>query len=284
MGELLRQGRAALAERSESPALDAELLLAAALGWARSRLFAWPEWVPTAVEAERYQRHVEQRAGGRPVAYLLGRREFWGLNLQVDESTLVPRPETELLVQLALDRIEPGRSTHVADLGTGSGAVALALGRERPDCRIFAVELSAPALETARVNAQRLGVDNVTFHRGDWFAGLPPHRPLDMIVSNPPYVASDDPALNELRHEPQLALVAGDDGFAAIRRIAAGAPSRLRPGGWILLEHGSGQGHRVSKLLEHAGWEEVQTEADLGGLERVTLARKPLRAELPEWA
>jgi release factor glutamine methyltransferase len=281
VGALLRQACGVLAQISPSPRLDAEVLLAATLGWERSRLFARPEWVPTADEVERFCLWLAGRCAGRPVAYLLGRREFWDLSLTVSEATLIPRPETERLVELALERIAPGHPADLADLGTGSGAVALALGRERPDCRIFASDLSAEALEIARGNALRLGISNVAFFQSDWFDGFPRPRRFEMVVSNPPYVAAEDPALRELRYEPRFALVAGHDGLAAIRRIVAAAPRWLRPGGWVLVEHGANQGTRVAALLERAGFEGIATVRDLGGLNRVSLGRSPRPAPPP---
>jgi release factor glutamine methyltransferase len=276
--ELLEGAGLALAGASTCPTLDAEVLLAASLGCGRSRLYAWPEWVPEPAEIACFHTWLAKRSAGYPVAYLLGQREFWGLNLRVSEATLIPRPETERLVELALERIDPEHTTDVADLGTGSGAVALALAQERPLSRIVASDLSEEALDVARENAQRLGIGNINFEQGDWFGGISSQLRMDVVVSNPPYIAEDDRALIDLRYEPRPALVAGADGLAAIRHIVAEAPRWLRRGGWILIEHGADQGLRVAGLLRQYGYQTIATERDLGGLERVSLGQRPLRA------
>jgi release factor glutamine methyltransferase len=276
--ELLKCAGVALAGASTCPTLDAEVLLAASLGCGRSRLYAWPEWVPRPAEVVCFHTWLAKRRAGYPVAYLLGQREFWGLNLRVSEATLIPRPETERLVELALERIDPKRTTNIADLGTGSGAVALALARERPLSRIVASDVSEQALDVAQENARRLGIRNINFEQGDWFGGFSSQQRLDVVVSNPPYVAEGDRALIDLRYEPQAALAAGPDGLAAIRHIVAEAPRWLRCGGWILIEHGADQGLRVAGLLRQYGYLKIATERDLGGLDRVSLGQRPLRA------
>ncbi len=276
--ELIEEARITLAGASDSAELDAEVLLAAALNCGRSRLYAWPEWVPTDREAGDFRRSVLRRASGLPVAYLLGEREFWGLDLQVSRATLIPRPETELLVELALRHIAPERSDNVADLGTGSGAVALALAKERPGSRIFACDLCEEALSVAGRNARRLGIRNASFHQGDWFDALPSPRKFDVVVSNPPYVAEADPALADLSFEPRTALVAGPDGLDAIRRIVADAPGRLHDGAWLLIEHGATQGPGVRALLQQKAFQEVATAKDLAGLERISFGRNPATA------
>jgi release factor glutamine methyltransferase len=248
-------------------AREARLLLAEASGCSQASLAASPEAeVPFEVE-NAFRELVARRAAGEPVAYLLGRKEFYGLELSVDRSVLVPRPETELLVDLALER----RPDAVLDLGAGSGAVALAIKHERPGCRVVAVEADASALATARRNAARLGLE-VDFRRGRWFGPVAGER-FDVVVSNPPYVAAGDPHLADLRHEPQGALVAGADGLEAFREIAPAVGAFLRPGGWVLLEHGLGQDAAVRALLAAAGLAFATTWPDLSGIARVSGAQ-----------
>jgi release factor glutamine methyltransferase len=254
--------------------LEAELLLAHALGVSRAKLYAWPELVPDADARARFERAVEARAGGEPIAYLLGHREFWKLDLSVSPAVLIPRPETERLVELALERIAPDREVRVADLGTGSGAIALALASERPRAHVLATDASADALAVARANAQRLALGNVTFAQGDWCDALGAAR-FDVIVSNPPYIAENDPHLDagDLPREPRAALASGVDGLDAIRRIVARAPSHLEAEGWLLLEHGWDQAAQVRALLERAGFVAVESARDHADHERVTLGR-----------
>ena len=249
-------------------------MLAHALERTRAWLFAWPEHVPTDVQRERFERLVEARAGGMPVAYLLGRRAFWSLDLAVTPAVLIPRPETELLVELALERVPENVACGIADLGTGSGAIALALALERPLARVRATDLSTHALDVARSNARRLGLANIEFAHGDWCDALGDAR-FDLIVSNPPYIAADDPHLSrgDLRHEPTSALASGADGLDAIRTIVATAPSHLLPGGWLLIEHGWEQATQVRDLLERRGLSSVRSARDIAGHERVSFAR-----------
>lgn len=241
----------------------------------RAWLYAWPEHVPTPAQAEAFERLVHARESGTPVAYLLGRRAFWSLDLAVTPAVLIPRPETELLVELALDRLPQDVACAVADLGTGSGAIALAVAHERPLARVCATDLSADALAVARANARSLGLDNVEFAQGVWCEPLGGTR-FDLIVSNPPYIATDDPHLGrgDLRHEPLSALASGVDGLDAIRAIIATTPAHLSPGGWLLIEHGWEQAPQVRELLERQGWRGAASMRDLAGHERVTLARR----------
>ncbi|HVN46504.1 MAG TPA: peptide chain release factor N(5)-glutamine methyltransferase [Steroidobacteraceae bacterium] len=250
--------------------LEAGLLLAHALGITRATLISHAERVVEPEAERRYRELLERRTRGEPLAYLVGTREFWSLSLQVTPAVLVPRPETELLVERALAlRREP--DARVAELGTGSGAVALALARERPQWRITATDLSPDALAVARSNATRLAIGAVEFRLGSWFEPLTGER-FDLILSNPPYIALDDPALADpaLAHEPRLALTAGADGLACLRAIAAAAPRHLNPGGWLLLEHGAAQGPALRTALGHAGWRYVRSHRDLAGHERIT--------------
>jgi len=255
---------------------DAALLLAHALGHPRAWLLAHGNDEIAAEDAERFEALVERRATGAPVAYLTGSRGFWTLDLAVTPATLVPRPETELLVELALARIPSDVESRVADLGTGSGAIALAIAKERPRARVVATDASSDALDVAGENAKRNGIANVEFRHGDWFAPLAGEN-FDLIASNPPYIALCDPHLGEgdLRFEPPSALSSGIDGLDAIRSIARDAPAHLRTGGWLLLEHGWEQGEAVRALLREAGFVEIGTERDLEGRDRVTLGRQP---------
>src|SRR5690606_41469022 len=215
-----------------------------------------------------------RRVAGEPVAYLTGRRGFRHLELQVTPDTLVPRPETELLVELALERLPTDRELRIADLGTGSGAIALALASERPRASVVATDASAAALAVARANADALGIANVEFREGDWFDAVRGER-FDLVASNPPYIAEGDPHLQagDLRFEPAMALSSGSDGLDAIRRIVAGAPAHLQPGGGLLLEHGWEQGAAVRALLSAAGFHAVATARDLEQRDRITYGR-----------
>lgn len=259
----------------QSARLEAEIFLARAAGVTRAHLFAHPEKVTSPDIAEAYRALLAQRAAGEPVAYITGEREFWSLSLRVSPAVLIPRPETELLVEAALARTPPTSSFRIADLGTGSGAIALAIASERPTCTVHATDLSAEALAVARDNASRLDLENVRFHQGSWLEPL--RGRFEIVVSNPPYVADGDPHLEagDLRFEPNLALVAGADGMEAICAIAGAAPERLAPGGWLLFEHGAEQAGATRNLLTTHGFESIETLQDLAGSERVTLGRLP---------
>ncbi|MFK2877373.1 peptide chain release factor N(5)-glutamine methyltransferase [Rhodanobacter hydrolyticus] len=254
---------------------DAEALLLHALGRPRSWLFAHADDVPDRDVQTAFDTLVARRAAGEPVAYLTGRRGFWTLELEVTPATLIPRPETELLVELALERLPRDAAARVADLGTGSGAIALAIASERPQVQVVATDASAAALVVARHNAQRLGIANVRFAQGDWLAPLAGER-FELIVSNPPYIEAADRHLAEgdLRYEPAAALASGADGLDDIRRIVAGAPAHLEAGGWLLFEHGWDQGDAASALLRAAGYAQVFTAQDLEARDRVSGGRK----------
>ncbi|OZB58357.1 MAG: protein-(glutamine-N5) methyltransferase, release factor-specific [Lysobacterales bacterium 14-68-21] len=256
--------------------VDAEALLQHALRRPASWLVAHADDVLSLADEQTFAALVQRRLAGEPVAYIIGRRGFWSLELEVTPATLIPRPETELLVELALARLPEDRAASVADLGTGSGAIALAIGTERPQARIFAVDASADALEVARRNARRLCIPNVGFVEGDWLAPLAGLR-FDLIVSNPPYIEAGDPHLaqGDLRFEPTGALASGADGLEDIRRIVVDAHDALVPGGWLLFEHGWNQGEACRALLEAAGYREVFTAQDLEQRDRVSGGRRP---------
>jgi release factor glutamine methyltransferase len=261
----------ALAAYNEVSRADAGILLAACLGRSRAQILARPEASIAAAAARRFAALMERRARGEPIAYLLGEKEFWSLPLKVTRDVLVPRPETETLVEAALAACPADQPLEVLDLGTGSGAIALALARERARWRVTATDESAAALAVARENAQRLGLERVELLAGRWFEPLGARR-FDLIASNPPYVAEGDPALAvpELTFEPRSALVAGPTGLEALREIIAAAPAHLRRGGRLLLEHGHDQALAVRELLESAGFSTIASFPDLAGHERVT--------------
>ncbi|MBI5462587.1 MAG: peptide chain release factor N(5)-glutamine methyltransferase [Gammaproteobacteria bacterium] len=272
---VLHSATARLAAQHDSARLDAELLLAAALGQSRSYLIAWPERVLTDAQAQGFAALLARREAGEPIAHILGRREFWSLDIEVTPATLIPRPETELLVELALARIPVDTAWDIVDLGTGSGAIALAVAQERPRSRVLATDVSMEALTVAQENARRLNIGNVDFRLSAWYAGLDDARRFDVILSNPPYVRTDDPHLHQgdVRFDPIEALVSGADGLNDLRIIVAGAPTQLRPGGWLLVEHGYDQGEDVRRLFAEAGFVDIQSVADLAGHPRVTLGR-----------
>lgn len=260
--------------RDRLESADAQRLLGHAVGRERGWLYAHQDDEVPADTAHVFRELCARRETGEPVAYITGRQGFWRLDLAVSPATLVPRPETELLVELALERVARDAPAWLADLGTGSGAIALSLASERPRARVVATDASAGALLVAQENARANRLDNVEFCRGDWLLPLAGRR-FDLIASNPPYIALGDPHLaqGDLRFEPPLALASGGDGLDAIRTIVSGAPALLLPGGWLLLEHGWEQGAEVRALLEGKGFREVATVRDLEARERVTLGR-----------
>ncbi|MEJ7745574.1 MAG: peptide chain release factor N(5)-glutamine methyltransferase [Luteimonas sp.] len=257
-------------------ASDAECLLAHALRKSRTWLYTHRDDALTAGDIERFESLLRRRASGEPVAYLVGSRGFWSLDLAVTPDTLIPRPETEWLVELALRRLPVERECRVADLGTGSGAIALALAHERPRAHVVATDASAAALAVAQGNAERLGIRNIAFRHGSWWAPLSGET-FDLVASNPPYIAAGDPHLHagDLRYEPAAALSSGADGLDAIRGIVRDARVHLGTGGWLMLEHGWEQGEAVRELFRAAGgFIDVATERDLENRERVTFGRR----------
>ena len=280
LGALLDRGarrlRASAAARgpAATPDLDAELLLAHVFGTSRARLRSHPEVVGTAAQSHRYLALLERRASGEPLAYIVGVKDFWSLRLTVTPAVLVPRPETELLVEraLALRQDEFGR---IVDLGTGSGAIALTLASERPGWQVTATDVSDEALAIARANAESLNLRRVQFLRGSWFEPLA-GRTFDLVVSNPPYVAADDPAMRDpaLLHEPRGALTPGPDAMASLRALITSAPDYLERDGWLLLEHGADQAPAVARELVARGLRHVRSHRDLAGHYRMTEAQR----------
>ncbi|MDN3522448.1 peptide chain release factor N(5)-glutamine methyltransferase [Halomonas ramblicola] len=277
---LLTEGAARLAAAgSPSPRLDAEVLLCHVLGVDRTWLYTWGDRAAGEDQAERFVALLARRAAGEPVAYLTGEREFWGLPLATNPGTLIPRPDTETLVEAALEKA-PAAAGRLLDLGTGSGAIALAFASERPGWEALGVDIRPEAVALARRNAARLGLDNAVFREGDWFAALDADEGggrFELVVSNPPYIAADDPHLGQgdVRFEPSSALVSGDAGLADLRQLVREARAHLLPGGWLLLEHGWRQAAAVRAALDAAGYLEVASRRDLGGHERVSLGRVP---------
>tara|TARA_R110002096_G_scaffold101547_4_gene224559 strand:- start:11842 stop:12630 length:789 start_codon:yes stop_codon:yes gene_type:complete len=258
---------------SESARLDAEILLCQCIDMPRSYLFAHPEDELDALTLERFEALMRRRLDGEPMAYLSGIREFWSHELLVSPATLVPRPETELLVDLALREIPRKAEWQVLDLGTGSGAIAIAIAAERPLCEVTATDLSSAALAVAAENVRQLGLANVQCVAGNWTEPVRDRR-FNIIVSNPPYVNDDDAALQALRHEPQSALASGADGLDDLRILAVDCAALLEPDGLLLLEHGAAQQVAVAALLDAAGWTGIACHNDLAGRPRVTVARR----------
>jgi release factor glutamine methyltransferase len=279
----LENARQQLADALDLPVdearLEAQILLRHALGnVSRAWLMAHGEQALNSAQIAHFQGFLCRRLQGEPVAYILGQREFFGLEFAVTPDVLIPRPDTETLVEAALRCVPENKSCRVLDLGTGSGAIAIAIAVYRPLARLTATDCSEAALKVAHGNAEGLSAGNVRLLRSDWFSALE-GEVFDVIVSNPPYIAATDPHLNQgdLRFEPSGALVSGKDGLDDIRAIVAQVPAHLAPGGWLLLEHGYDQAERVAALLEDAGFKDVGHAADLAGIARVTLGRKVQR-------
>lgn len=271
VGHALGRARQQLGHNSVA-VREAELLLAHVMGQPRSFVRAHAEDVLAPVQQQTYAALIERRVQGEPVAYLTGCCGFWSFELAVTPAVLIPRPETELLVEQALARIPEDAGWQIADLGTGSGAIALAIAHERPRCHIIATDVSVAALEVARANAVQLNIHNVDFRQGDWLGALQGGR-YDMLVSNPPYVRDNDPHLPALRFEPTLALTAGVDGLQCLRDIATQARKHCTPGGWLLLEHGYDQGAVLTHLLGDLGYGSIQDYPDMANIPRLTVAQ-----------
>lgn len=256
---------------TDSPLLDAEILLCLALEQSRSYLRAWPERKLTQTQHRYFFELIAQREHGLPVAYLTGVREFWSREFKVTPDVLIPRPETELLVEISLELIPPGQPCQILDLGTGSGIIAITLAAERPQGHVMATDLSPTALLIATENAKRHQVSNVSFIQSDWFAKIPSNQ-FDLIVSNPPYIAENDVHLSEgdLRYEPVTALIAGEDGLHDIKHIAINAREQLKKNAYLALEHGYNQKHEVQAIFRDCGFRNIKTLADLSKQPRVT--------------
>ena len=269
-----KQLQAALHLDISSARIEVQCLLQAVLQVNRAYVFTHPERILSDAESLRYHELFARRLHGEPVAYLLGEREFFGLNFKVTPATLIPRPDTELLVELALEKIPQHFPCLLLDMGTGSGAIALSIAYARPMAEVWAVDFSDAALQVARENQRRLKLANVTFVQSDWFAALD-QQCFDMIVSNPPYIASEDVHLaqGDVRFEPLTALASGADGLDDIRRITSQALQHLNPQGWLMFEHGYNQAAQVRELLQKMGFQEVFSARDLAGIERVTAGR-----------
>lgn len=269
--DLLQRAQTAIA--GDSARLDAELLLAFCLDRNRSFLYAWPEKIVDDSIAQKFETLVQRRCKGEPIAYLIGMRDFWSLELEVNPSTLIPRPETEKLVEIALQL--NCNSANVLDLGTGTGAIALALAKERNAWRVLGVDIDTEAVQLAQRNAQKNQIANARFAQSNWFTDVA--EIFDLIVANPPYIAADDPHLQQgdVRFEPQRALIADDQGMAAIAAIAQSAPQYLMQGGWLLLEHGWEQGIAARATLSRNGFADITTWCDDGGRDRVTGGKLP---------
>jgi release factor glutamine methyltransferase len=259
--------------------LEAAVLLCHLLGKPQSFLYAWPEKLLSPQQTADYELLVRRRLNGEPIAQILGSREFWTLNLKITPATLIPRAETEQLVERALEHLSGIHSPVVADLGTGSGAIALALAKERPDAEVDATEISTEALDVARHNRDKLNLCNVRFFQGDWYNALPADSRYDLIVSNPPYIPEADRHLEEgdLPFEPRSALASGEDGFHDIGLIVPRAVNHMNPGGWLLVEHGYDQGAGVRDLFQQAKFTAIKTHRDLAGLERITEGKQLIR-------
>jgi release factor glutamine methyltransferase len=269
--DALQKASTTLKEASPTSRLDAEVLVMHACGIDRSKLITRHDTALTGEQQHKLEGLLERRKHGEPVAYLTGTREFWSMELDVTPATLIPRPETELLVEKALENIPYDAAWTLADLGTGSGALALALAKERPRCRVIATDSSPAALEVARSNAKKFSLTHIEFREGDWFAPLV-GQTFDMIVSNPPYIRAGDPHLKQgdVRFEPATALVSGTDGLDAIRHIALHAREFLKPDGWLLFEHGWDQAEAIGALLRRHGYRDMVCHRDLAGHPRVT--------------
>jgi release factor glutamine methyltransferase len=270
IAEAVKDAAQALTPHSESPRLDAELLLATILQLPRSALIARGQETVAAHDENAYAELIRSRARGVPIAYLTGSREFWSLPLKVSPAVLVPRPETEILVEHALHLLPGDEVCSALDLGTGSGAIALSLAHERPRWAITGVDISSAALDIAAQNAQNLKLSQVKWRLGSWFDAVPGER-FHLIVANPPYIAAKDPALSALRAEPAAALIAGPSGLEALSVIIAQAPGHLHARGWLALEHGISQAQDVAELLQQHGFDSIRTYSDFSGRPRVTL-------------
>jgi len=276
--QALTQALQKLSTSSDSPRIDSEILLSHTLNCDRTFLRTWPEKPLSPKQLDQFQHLVNRRSSGEPIAYITGQREFWDMTLQVTPDTLIPRPETEHLVEKALEKIPPQSQWQIADLGTGCGAITLAIARERPQCKIVATDKSAAALAVAQKNAHQLGIKNVTFIEGSWFEAfskLKEEQRFEIIVSNPPYIHPDDQHLKQgdLRFEPMQALRSQPDGLTDINTIVESARTYLSSPGWLILEHGYDQGMVVKKAFEKFGYTHISILEDLAKNERISIGK-----------
>lgn len=270
---ILKQATQQIIKISETPHREAEILLAHALEKPRTYLHTYPEHEINQTDLDTFQQSLHRRLQGEPIAYILGHTAFWDFELKVTHDTLIPRPETELIVELILEKLTEQEKIYIADLGTGSGAIALALAKERPHWELHATDQSHAALIIAQQNAQQLGVNNIKFFQGEWCMALPSQK-YQAIVSNPPYIAENDPHLKQpgMAFEPQTALVSGNDGLDALRQIISQSSNYLMPNGLLILEHGFDQAPAVRALMQQSGYQQITSYRDLAGHERVVCA------------
>jgi len=273
--QILKRAEQKLSSCSDSPRLDAEILLASLLKKNRSYFMAFPEVVPSKAEQEQFETLLSQRLQGHPIAHIIGTREFWSLDLNVNQHTLIPRPDTEILIEYILHNFAQ-ENLKVADMGTGSGAIALALASEKPNWQISATDRSPEALETARGNATKLGLQNISFSQGNWFEAIEAND-FDLLISNPPYIPANDPHLTQgdVRFEPDTALISGKDGLDDIRYLIKHAVEYLKQDGWLILEHGYDQKQSVKDLFIAAGYRQITQKDDYAGNPRMTAALTP---------
>jgi len=262
-----------LSSTSDTPRLDTELLIATVTSQSRTQLFAHSERELTSAENKQLEKYIKRRQAGEPIAYLIGYKEFWSLGFQVTSDVLIPRPDTEILIEWALQNLPENETCRIADLGTGSGAIAITLAYERINWIIDAVDNSKRALKIAQKNAQRHHVKNVNFHNGEWCKPLP-YKHYHAVLANPPYISSDDSHLQQLKYEPQSALNGGEDGLDAIRVIAKEAKQYLAESGWLVVEHGYDQSERIVALMKEHGYCGVKDHLDLGGRPRMVVGRR----------
>lgn len=272
---LLDQASTQLLSSSDSPKIDAEVLLQSVTGKSLAWLIAHGDDTASSAHAEQFAELIEQRLQGKPIAYIVGYKEFWSLNLKVDQNVLIPRADTETLVEQALQRLPFDQPSTALDLGTGSGAIAIAVAHERPQCQVMAVDSKPEALAIARSNAELHKLNNIEFFQSSWFANLPATCKYDLIASNPPYIASSDPHLRkgDLRFEPTGALIAAEQGLADLQVIINNSANYLQPAGWVLVEHGYTQAQQVAALFSAAGFTSIELFQDINGLPRCTAAR-----------
>lgn len=274
ISQVLEHGTRRLAPIFDSARLDAEVLTAHALNFSRTQLYIWPDKLVSEADKMRIDELINRRSDGEPVAYIVGLREFWSLDFKVTTDTLIPRPETEHLVEFVLDNISLNEKYRIADLGTGSGAIAISIAKERPLCQLLAVDKSESALKVAIENSKTLGVSNISFKQSNWFDCLQGEM-FDLLVSNPPYIENQDEHLSkgDVVHEPRIALASGFDGLTDIRQIIRQAKNHLKPNAVLVLEHGLHQGEKVRAIFQEELYENIASYDDLANIERITAGR-----------